>query len=89
MIKCAREVEVEHLHFRKCGGKVIEEITFWDEESHRHFMILNCLHCGNELFVPLRKWELFKQRLDDIVYRSRYGKAKGEQVIPVAQRNLV
>lgn len=89
MIKCAREVEIEHLVFRKCGGKVIEEITFWDEESKRHFMVLNCLHCGNELFVPLRKWNSFKKKLDENVYRIRYGQAKGKQVIPVAQRNLV
>ncbi len=81
MLACKRKVEVRPLEWLTCGGKVIEDITYVDDEIKRHMQVLYCLHCGDETFVPLRKWNNFKKRLDEDIYRVRFGKVKTWKVI--------
>lgn len=84
MLRCKRTVEVSPLNFQKCGGKVIEDITFKDEETKQHGMVLSCLMCADEVIVPLKEWNAFKKRLDVATRRIRLGKIKGQQALPIA-----
>ena len=73
MIRCIRTVEVTPLHWEKCGGKVMEDITFYDDESRFHGIVLSCLHCGDET------------KLESEIVRVRFSnKSKSQQALPAA-----
>lgn len=85
MIRCIRTVEVTPLHWEKCGGKVMEDITFYDDESRFHGIVLSCLHCGDETILSLRRWKEFKKKLESEIVRVRFSnKSKSQQALPAA-----